>query len=94
MVSKNISEAIGYIYLADIDDTKNSVSVHYALSQKYWKQGIMTEVCKCVLNFAFNVLGLETVHTNHHIDNPASGRVLQKSGMKYIKTEYKIIPEC
>lgn len=94
IVSKNISQAIGYIYLADIDDTNNSVSVHYALSQKYWKQGIMTEACKCVLNFAFNVLGVERVHTSHHIDNPASGRVLQKAGMMYIKTEYKIVPEC
>lgn len=94
IVLKNISQAIGYIYLADIDDTNNSVSVHYALSRKYWKQGIMTEACKCVLGFAFDVLGVETVHTNHHIDNPASGRVLEKSGMRYIKTEYKQVPEC
>lgn len=94
IVLKNISQAIGYIYLADIDDTNNAVSVHYALSQKYWKQGIMTEACKCVLAFAFNILGAEKVHTNHHVDNPASSRVLQKCGMQYIKTEYKQVPEC
>jgi [ribosomal protein S5]-alanine N-acetyltransferase len=93
IVLKEISQAIGYIYLADIDDISNSVSVHFSLSKKYWNQGIMTEACKCVLEFTFNVLRAERVHTNHHIDNPASGRVQQKSGMKYIKTAYKQVPE-
>ena len=94
IVLKNISQAIGYIYFADIDDTNNSVSVHYALSRKYWGQGIMPEACKCVLEFAFNVLRAEKVHTRHHIDNPASGKVMQKSGMQYIKTAYRQDPEC
>lgn len=93
IVLKNISQAIGYIYLADIDDTNNSVSVHYALSRMYWNQGIMTEACKCVLEFAFKVLGTDKVHTNHHIDNPASGQVLLKSGMQYIKTVCKHVPD-
>ncbi len=91
---KNTSEAIGYIYLADIDDTNNSMSVHFSLSQKHWKQGIMTEACKSVLWFAFSVLGAKKVYSFHHIENPASGKVMQKSGMRYIKTEYKLRPEC
>jgi len=94
IVLKSISQAIGYIYLADINDTDDSVSIHYALSQKYWKQGIMTEACKCVINFAFSVLGADRVHSNHHVGNPASGRVQQKCGMRYIGTKYKNVPEC
>ena len=94
IVLKRISQAIGYIYLADIDDTNHCASVHFALSQRYWNQGIMTEACKCVVGFAFGTLGAEKVHSNHHIDNAASGRVLQNSGMRYIKTVYKQVPEC
>ena len=49
----------------------------------------MSEACKRVVDFAFNVLGAEKVHTNHHIENPASGKVMQKCGMRYVKTAYK-----
>ena len=89
IVLKSISQAIGYIYLADIDDSNNSVSLHYALSRKYWKQGITTEACKRVIDFAFDILGAEKVHSYHHIENPASGKVMQKCGMRYVKTAFK-----
>ena len=88
IILKSIAQAIGYIYLNKINDTDDSVSVHFLLSRKYWNQGIMPEACKEVLEFAFSVLRVKRVHTHHHIDNPASGRVMQKCGMRYIKTEY------
>lgn len=91
---KSTSQVIGYIYFSDIDDTDNSLSVHYALSRKYWGMGIMTEACRCVLDFAFTVLGAERIFSYHHAENPASGRVMQKSGMHYTKTEEKRFPEC
>ena len=97
IVLKSVSQAIGYIYLSEIneiDDIDNSAAVHYALSRKYWNQGIMPEACKRVLEFAFSELGLKKVNSRHHIDNPASGRVMQKCGMRYIKTEYRHIPDC
>jgi len=91
---KNISQAVGYIYFNEIDDTKESVSVHYLLSRKFWNKGFMTEACKAVIEFAFSELYAKRVHTSHHIDNPASGRVQQKCGMRYVKTAYKHVPEC
>lgn len=91
---KSISQAIGYIYLTDINDMENSVSVHFALSKKYWKQGIMTEACNSVVNFAFSVLKAKRIHTHHHIDNHASGRVMHKCGMYYLKTAHKDVPGC
>ncbi len=93
IVLKNISQAIGYIYINAFDDN-NNCEVHYALSQKYWNQGIMSEACKRILSFAFSVVGVENVRTRHHIDNPASGRVMQKCGMRFIKTAYKQVPDC
>ena len=65
---KSASQAIGYIYFSDVDDTDNSLSVHYALSRKYWGMGIMTEACRCVLDFAFTVLGAERIFSYHHAD--------------------------
>ncbi len=94
IVLKSASEAVGYIYLADIDDANDSASINFALGRKYWNKGIMTEACKCVLNFAFTALSAKRIHSWHHIDNSASGRVQQKSGMRYINTIYKQVVEC
>ncbi len=94
IVHNGDKQAIGYIYLADIDDDAESVSVHYALSRRYWNQGIMTEACEAVLSFAFTVMGAARVHSHCHTDNPVSGRVLAKCGMRYVNTAYKHIPEC
>lgn len=94
IVLKSTSQAVGYIYLDDINETEKSLSVHYLLSRKLWNQDIMTEACKSVLEFAFDIVGAEKIHSWHHIDNPASGRVLQKSGLQYLYSFYKCYPDC
>lgn len=89
IVCKENSQAIGYIYLNNINDSECSASVHYLLSRKYWSQGLMSEACKRVIEFAFQDVGFLKIHSYHHCDNPASGRVMQKCGMNYIKSEYR-----
>lgn len=82
-------EAVGYIYLSEIDDEARSAAVHYLLSRRYWNQGLMTEALRRVLAFALETAGFACIHTRHHADNPASGRVMQKAGMRYERTAYR-----
>lgn len=49
----------------------------------------MTEACKSILHFAFTILGAQKIHTDHHVDNPASGKVLLRAGLRYVRTEYQ-----
>jgi len=92
IILKDIAQAIGYIYLNKLDNANDSASIHYALSRNYWNKGLTTEACKGVLDFAFSKLHVKRIHTCHHIDNPASGRVQQKCNMRYIKTSYRHVP--
>jgi ribosomal-protein-alanine N-acetyltransferase len=94
IVLKESTQAVGYIYLNEIDTEIESVSVHYLVSRKYWGKGIMTEACKAVIDFAFSTINVLYIHSHHHLDNPASGKVMQKSGMRYIETKYRHIPDC
>lgn len=82
-------EAIGYIYLDDIDDVDGSASVHYLLSRRLWNGGLMTEACCRVIDFAMHEIGLRILQSHHHAENPASGRVLQKCGFRWIGEEYR-----
>ena len=94
IVLKNTLQAVGYIYLNEINEADQSVSVHFLLSRKLWNQGIVTEACKSVLEFAFNTIDVKRIHSRHHIDNPASGKVLRKCGMQYVQTTYMHYPDC
>lgn len=53
----------------------------YWLAPFFWGLGIMPEAGKAVIDHAFST-GLTRVHAQHFIDNPASGRVMEKIGMR------------
>lgn len=46
-------------------------------------RGYMTEALRAVIGHAFGELGLRRVFASHFAGNPASGRVMQKAGMRY-----------
>jgi [ribosomal protein S5]-alanine N-acetyltransferase len=55
----------------------------YWLGIPYWNGGYITEAARCMLELGFRSLGLNRIYASHFIDNPASGRVMQKLGMTY-----------
>ena len=55
----------------------------YWIGKPYWGQGYCTEAARAVLRYAFTDGGLNRVHAYHFHHNPASGRVMQKLGMKH-----------
>lgn len=54
----------------------------YCLSNRYKGRGIVTEAACAVLTFAFEDIGLHKICAKHDIENPASGRIMQKLGMR------------
>jgi [ribosomal protein S5]-alanine N-acetyltransferase len=55
----------------------------YWIGKPYWNHGYCTEAAQAVVRFAFEVLGLRRVFANHFGRNAASGRVMQKAGMRH-----------
>ena len=58
----------------------------YGLLPGLWGRGLATEAAAAVCNHAFRSLGLERVTAATDTDNEASGRVLQRLGMRPMKT--------
>ncbi len=48
----------------------------------YWNQGIMTEAATAVFDFLFCEVGFHRISAGHDTRNPASGKVMEKLGMK------------
>lgn len=60
-----------------------SAEIGYWIGYEYWGKGYTTEAANAVLRFAFDSLRLNRVFCSHFVNNPASGRVMQKLGMTY-----------
>lgn len=57
--------------------------IGYAISRRYWNQGLVTEAVREVLRFGFEVMQLNRIQATCEPANTASGRVLEKVGMSY-----------
>lgn len=79
---KDNHEIIGNISVIDISKKHNNCEVGYVYGSKYWGNGYASESLKCVINFLLNECDFHLVEAKHHSSNPASGRVMEKAGMK------------
>lgn len=60
----------------------NKAESGYWLAEYHWNNGYITEAVKAVIAFGFEQLNLKRIFATHFVDNNASGRVLEKAGMK------------
>jgi RimJ/RimL family protein N-acetyltransferase len=56
-----------------------SVELGYWIARPHWRKGFATEACTALVDIA-RALGLQQLEGSHFVDNPASGRVLEKLG--------------
>ena len=55
----------------------------YWLGVPYWGKGYATEAAQAMVGYGFDVLELHRIFASHFKHNPASGRILEKLGMRY-----------
>ncbi len=73
---------IGIIDVVNLSDDKLTATVGYNLAYYYWNKGYATEALNAVIIYLFKN-GVNRIVAEHHIDNNASGRVMEKCGMKF-----------
>ena len=61
----------------------DSAEMGYWVGKEYWGKGHCSEAARAVLDYGFNVVGLNRIHASYMDRNPASGRVMEKIGMIY-----------
>ena len=82
IVLKEIDEPIGSITASTVGRTQ-SAHIGYCIGKRWWHQGIMSETLKAVMDFLFDEVGYHRVEAMHDPNNPHSGGVMKKCGMKY-----------
>jgi ribosomal-protein-alanine N-acetyltransferase len=80
---KDEKKVIGTIDVCRVDEGNETAEIGYVISRDCWNKGIVTEAAKKVVEYLLKEAGFYRVEAQHHLDNPASGKVMQKIGMKY-----------
>ena len=83
IVLKEIQEPIGSISVVEKDEKLNIVHIGYCIGSKWWKQGITSEAFKAIIPFFFEEIGVNRIESQHDPNNPNSGKVMQKCGLRY-----------
>ena len=81
MELKETGEIIGTTGTLGIDEKNQCTELGYCMSRTYWGKGYMTEAVAAIIEYLFEVVGLNRITSRHDPDNVGSGRVMQKNGM-------------
>jgi ribosomal-protein-alanine N-acetyltransferase len=90
----NRQERVTFAITSAADGLLGAISLHlrpthrraelgYWVGQPFWNRGYATEAAGAVIAFGFEALGLNRIHASHFTRNPASARVMLKSGMRF-----------
>ncbi|WP_096187381.1 GNAT family N-acetyltransferase [Evansella halocellulosilytica] len=81
ITDKESGELFGAIALSNNETFQNG-EIAYWIGEQFWGNGYATEAAQAIIQFAFDEKNYHKVFARYFHSNPASGRVLQKLGMK------------
>lgn len=83
IVVKELGQPIGSISVVSKNDRAELVHIGYCIGKSWWHRGYTSEALKAVMDFFFDEVGVNRVETRHDPNNPNSGKVMLKCGMKF-----------
>jgi [ribosomal protein S5]-alanine N-acetyltransferase len=81
VTDKETGELYGAIALSN-NQAFHHGEIAYWIGEAFWGKGYATEAAQAIVQFAFDEKNYHKVFARYFASNPASGRVLQKLGMK------------
>lgn len=79
---KETGKVIGNISVVKFNEDISSADIGYCMSRSLWGNNIMPEALTKVIDYLLNEVELNRIAACHAVENPKSGRVMDKAGMK------------
>lgn len=83
IVLKGTDEPVGNVALICSNEYDMCADVAYCIGKAFWGQGIISEALREVLRFGLMEVNFNRIEAYHSISNIASGKVMQRAGMKF-----------
>ena len=82
-LKENGDEPIGNISVVRINPATDCAAMGYCMSRAHWGKGVMPEALNALVDFLFDEVGFNRIEAEHDVNNPASGKVMEKAGLRY-----------
>ncbi len=79
---KESGRVIGSIAVVQLLEETDTAVIGYSLGRAFWGRGIMPEALRAVMDYLFDTVNINRIASWHDVNNPKSGRVMEKAGMK------------
>jgi len=98
---RKTSEVIGFGGL-HYKVSGGKINISYVVHEKFWRRGIGSKICKCLLNYGFNTLKLNEIVAEIDPSNASSINLVEKQNFEFNRRtawnnierlEYTITPE-
>ncbi len=83
IVHKEIGQVIGSIGVVSVSEKVSAVEVGYCIGRRWWRQGITSEAFSALIDDLFTNCGVNRITSRHDPNNPGSGAVMRKCGLRY-----------
>ena len=80
---KELGEPIGSISVVRQNASVAEAEIGYCIGRPWWHKGIVSEALAAVIEYLFTEVGMNRVAARHDPNNPHSGGVMRKCGMRY-----------
>ncbi len=91
-IKKSTGDFLGWFSFHPSDGAgPDEVALGYRLRQSAWGKGYATEGARALIRKGFTELGVQRVVATTYQDNSASRRVMEKAGLRLVRT-YRITP--
>eukprot|EP00461_Guttulinopsis_vulgaris_P001584 UN01584 len=82
VIDKQTGEFLGGVSFG-ITPKHQQAEVAWSIAEKHWGKGYCTEAAQALIDYGFTHKSLIKIFGRHFTNNPASGRVMMKIGMKH-----------
>lgn len=76
-------EMIGSIGIIITSEYDFKGELGFKIGSRWWGQGYTSEAARAVINYMFKNTDIERIEAYNSVENPASGKVMEKVEMKY-----------
>ena len=79
---KETGSVIGNIAVVRLEEAIGEAEIGYCMGRAWWGRGIMPEALRAVCDYLFDTVGIDRICAGHDVNNPNSGRVMEKAGLR------------
>ncbi len=82
IVPRELGEPIGSISVVNMDEKHGAAELGYCIGKAWWGRGLTAEALRRVIEHLIRTVGFHRIAARHDVNNPNSGRVMRKAGMR------------